>query len=99
MLLIAVMLAYYIVTAFQVYKWSDRKPGVNAARVPWPDWAWAMGAGAAVCWFLAAGIASGKASTLKRAICMTGHGPSKLCFESGMGMEFRGAQLTTHYIF
>ncbi len=59
-LLIAVMLAYYIVTAFQVWKWSDQT--VNASRVPWPDWAWAMGAGAAVCWFIAAGVASGQTS-------------------------------------
>ena len=62
-LLIAVMLAYYIVTAFQVWKWSDRT--VNASRVPWPDWAWAMGAGAAVCWFIAAGVASGQTTDAK----------------------------------
>ena len=57
MLLIAVMLAYYIVTAFQVWKWADKR--VNASKVPWPDWAWAMGAGAAACWFIASGLASG----------------------------------------
>ena len=56
-LLIAVMLAYYIVTAFQVWKWADKR--VNASKVPWPDWAWAMGAGAAACWFIASGLASG----------------------------------------
>ena len=66
-LLIAVMLAYYIVTAFQVWKWSDRT--INASRVPWPDWAWAMGAGAAVCWFIAAGVASGGCSAFVARFC------------------------------
>lgn len=55
-LLIGSQVAYYIVTAFQVYKYAQRK--VNGSKVPWPDWAWGMAAGAAACWLAAAGSAS-----------------------------------------
>ena len=57
-LLIVAMGAYYVVAALEVWKWADTV--VGASRVPWPDWAWGLGAGASLLWIISAGFASGE---------------------------------------
>ena len=65
-LLIVAMGAYYIVAALEVWKWADRV--VGASRVPWPDWAWGLGAGASLLWIISAGFASGETCSEERVV-------------------------------